>query len=419
MTRFRNRAGGRRGSIVILAALMMTLLVGMLAFVIDLGYIVAVRAELQNAADAAALAAAQRLQQPFVQFCQARTNSSTHSQAYNIYSTVLTDTTTATSPICTAQNIASLNRAGGVSVTVPTSDVSFSYWDGTNAPVAASYPDDFPNTVTVVTRRDASANGPLRLFFAQIFGISTVNLTATASATIYVGDVSSLQVIPGVNAHILPIAFDVNYWKQFVATGVSPDGNTYPGSNGLPQVQVYPYPKNAPGAFGLLDVGMPANNAPAFRSWIDNGQTPNDVSYLVSNNLVPASLTAPQQWKSGPGLTSTLASNFQSVMNEPNLMPLFEPVYNGGNGSYQLNTGSGSYQATTGNGQGATYAIVGFVGVTVTQADGSGSSLIVSVQPMAAVDPTALIANPTPASAGTLTQFGTFQTTFVSAKLTQ
>lgn len=418
MIRLRNGNRQRRGAIVVLAALVMAILVGMMAFAIDTGYMVAVRAELQNAADAAALAAAQRLQQPFVQFCQARTNSSTYPKAYDIYSAAISDSTTPTSPICTAQTIASLNRAGGVSVTVPTADISFTYWDGTNAPVAASYPDDFPNTVTVVTRRDATANGSLHLFFAQIFGIPTVDLKATASATIYVGDVSSLQTIPGVNAHILPVAFDVNYLRTFATTGVSPDGNTYSGSNGLPQVQIYPYPGNAPGSFGLLDVGMPANNTPAFRSWIDSGQTPNDINYLVSNNLVPVSLTAPEQWKCGPGMKSTLVSNFQSVMGEPNLLPLFEPVYNGGNGTYQLNSGSGSYQAATGNGQGATYAIVGFVGVTITQADGSGSSLVISVQPMAVVDPTALISNPAPAGVKR-TQFGTFQTTFVSAKLTQ
>ncbi len=419
MTPNRNAAGARRAAIAPLAALMMTILVGMLAFAIDTGYMVAVRAELQNAADAAALAAAQQLQQPFVQFSLARTNSSTYSKAYSIYSAAISDATTSTSPICTAQSIASKNRAGGVSVTVPTSDISFTYWDGTNAPVAASYPADFPNTVTVVTRRDATANGPLGLFFGQIFGVSNVSLTARASATIYAGDVSGLQVIPGVDAHILPVAFDVNYWKAFATTGASPDGNTYLASNGLPQVQVYPYPGNAPGSFGLLDVGVPANNTPAFRSWIDSGETPNDISYLVNNNLVPVSLTASKQWKCGPGLKSTLQSNFQSVMGDSNLLPLFTPVYNGGNGSYQLNTGSGSYQAATGNGQGATYAIVGFVGVTVTQADGSGSNMTISVQPLPNVDPTAIISNPKPAGPASKTQFGTFQTTFVSAKLTQ
>src|SRR5262249_9749254 len=52
----------RRGSAVLsLTALMLVFLVGMAAFVVDLGFIAVVRGELQNAADAAALAGAAQL----------------------------------------------------------------------------------------------------------------------------------------------------------------------------------------------------------------------------------------------------------------------------------------------------------------------------------------------------------------------
>jgi Flp pilus assembly protein TadG len=398
-----NGSRQRPAAIAPLSVLLIAILVGMLAFSIDIGYVVVVRAELQNAADAAALAAAQRLQGPFVQFyAPGQTNQ------LGIYSSVVGDTTTPTSPICTAQTLAADNLAGGVSVTVLSSDVSFSYWDGTNAPTAASL-SSFPNTVTVVTRRDGTANGSVNLFFARIFGITSLDLTATASATIFAGDVSSLARITGVNAHILPVALDVNYWKTFESTGVSPDGLTHLGPNGNPQLHVYPYPGNAPGSFGLLDVGIPSNDAPAFRTWIDTGSTPNDISYLLTNNLLPVSPAAPQPWKTGPGLTSTLLTNFQSVMGDPNLIPLFVPV----------NADPNNYQAATGTGQNATYAIVGFAGVNITQAEGNGNNMDISVQPMAIVDPTAVILNASPARVTKLTQFSTQQTTFVSAKLTR
>src|SRR5205823_705493 len=146
--------GGRPGAIVPLAALLITVLVGMLAFSIDIGYTVAVRAELQNAADAAALAAAQRLQDPFVQFY-----APGQKKQSQIYDSVVSDSNTAAGAIRTAQRFAAANSAGGVSITVPTSDISFSYWDGKGAFVAASYPSTFPNTVTIVTRRDSVANG--------------------------------------------------------------------------------------------------------------------------------------------------------------------------------------------------------------------------------------------------------------------
>src|SRR5207245_2454966 len=94
--------------------------------------------------------------------------------------------------------------------------------------------------------------------------------------------------------------------------------------NGSPELHVYPYPDNAPGNFGLVDVGPPQNNVPAFRNWIDDGETPNDIIYLLQNNLLPVSLQAPQSWKVGPGLKSTLLANFESVMWVPNLIPLFK-----------------------------------------------------------------------------------------------
>jgi hypothetical protein len=226
-----------------------------------------------------------------------------------------------------------------------------------------------------------------------------------------------LQVIPGVNAHILPVALDINVWTNY-ANGnlISPwlTTNVSIGPDNNPQLQVYPFATDTPGSFGLLDVGVPSNNAPAFRTWIDDGSTPNDISYLLNNNLLPVSPTNPEPWKVGPGLKSTLLSNFQSQMGVPNLIPLFAPVNPTGN---PTSPGS-SYVAATGNGQNATYAIIGFAGVTISQATGSGNNMNISIQPAAIVDPTAVILNPSPARAGQKTIFGTPQTTFISAKLT-
>jgi hypothetical protein len=417
MTFCTNCSRKRRAAVAPMAALLMALLVGMLAFSIDIGYICSVQAELQDAADAAALAGAQQLQNFFVAYY-----SPGQTQQQQIYLQITTDTTNPISPIPTAQRYAAYNQAGGVYIQVPATDISFSYYDGATFS-APSYSNNlFPNTITVITRRDNIANGPLPLFFAKIFGISTINLTATASATIYAGDVTSLQVIPGVNAHILPVALDMNVWTNFASgnftfvngsfSSNSPyltSNNVTTGPNGLPQLQVYPTNANTPGSFGLIDVGVPSNSTPAFRNWIDDGSTPNDITYLLNNNLLPVSPSNPPAWKCGPGLKSTLLSNFQSAMGESNLIPLFQPY-----------SPLPNYIAANGTGQNATYAVVGFAGVTISQADGSGNAgMTIAVQPAAIVDPTAVILNASPARASQLTVFGTPQTTFVSAKLTQ
>lgn len=228
------------------------------------------------------------------------------------------------------------------------------------------------------------------------------------------------------NAHILPVALDVNIWNRFYLTGLSPDGTIHTASNGLPQLLVYPYGPYQ-GTFSLVDVGPPQNNVPAFRSWIDEGETPNDINYMVNNNLVPVSLPGPapapgpKSWKVGPGLKSTLQSNFYNEMGRANLIPLFMPQ--SAPATWGLALSIGEYQPTyngNGGGQNQLFSIVGFAGVAISQADGSGNNMDISVQPAAVVDPTAIIRSPKPVGTQT-SQFGTSTmiTTFISAKLTR
>src|SRR4051812_36009508 len=56
----------RCGAVVPLVALLLIPLIGMLAFSVDIGYMIVVNTQLQNAADAAALAGAQQLMDPYV-----------------------------------------------------------------------------------------------------------------------------------------------------------------------------------------------------------------------------------------------------------------------------------------------------------------------------------------------------------------
>src|SRR5262245_44606083 len=52
---------GRRGTIVVISALLIVFLMIMVAFAVDLGYVLVVRTQLQNAADAAAMAGCSKL----------------------------------------------------------------------------------------------------------------------------------------------------------------------------------------------------------------------------------------------------------------------------------------------------------------------------------------------------------------------
>jgi Flp pilus assembly protein TadG len=444
MVRFHQNETRRRGATIPLFAILCVPLLGMLAFSIDIGWIALVKTDLQTAADAAALAGAEKLQALYVNSLTADLPGS-QTPPGTFLTTATTNTGTPDCPMYTAEQFAKYNKAGNVSINVRDQDVSFSFLDA-NGNFKQNYwavglVGGFPNSITVTTRRDNLQNTPVSLFFGPIFNFYKKELEATATATIYSGDVTSLQVIQGVTLqspirpHILPVALDMNIWTTFYKTGMSPDGQIHLAANGMPELYVYPIgpqtpiygqPTNTPGSFGLIDVGPPANNSPAFRTWISNGQTPNDINYLISNSLVPvsmpgpASAPGPKNWKVGPGLTSTLQSNFYGEMFVPNLIPLFIPASAPAGVQSQS---AGSYVAASGTGSGATYAIVGFAGVAVSQADGSGGNMNISIQPSALVDPTAYIQNPRPAGTQ-VSQFGTtinnpVITTFISAKLTQ
>ncbi len=89
----------RRGAIAVLAAIFIIVMLGMVAFAVDLGYISMVKTQLQSAADAAALAGA------------AATNlSQAESRA-------------------AAQQIAGMNIAAGRPVQLASSDIEFGIWD--------------------------------------------------------------------------------------------------------------------------------------------------------------------------------------------------------------------------------------------------------------------------------------------------
>src|SRR5215472_14478255 len=99
----------RRGATIPLFAILCVPLLGMLAFSIDVGYIALVKTDLQTAADAAALAGAEKLQTLYVNYQTAGLPGSQQSQG-QILTTATTNTGTWDSPIYTAEQFASFNK---------------------------------------------------------------------------------------------------------------------------------------------------------------------------------------------------------------------------------------------------------------------------------------------------------------------
>ncbi len=390
----------RKGAIAPLTALLLIPLMAMLAFSIDVGWITHTHNELQAAADAAALAGAGQLGDGFVSYYLPGVSSS---QKTTILNNAKTQATTA------AQAYAGYNGAGDVSsLTLLSSDIEFGYTDSSGNYTALPTYTGYPNTVKVTLRRDSSANGALPTFFARILGISTVDLNATATASIMGGQVNGFQSST-INSRILPMTYDVNHWNNFLKTGQSPDGGTSTAPNGLPQLSVYPSIKYT-GNFGLLSLDQSNDGASTISSWINNGVPWSDLQAEYTKGLLPLSQHSsllPPDWKGNSGLKDSDIKAVGDNINQLYLLPLFKPVSDGSLLPYLAGTGSGSNYY---------YTIVEFVGVKITAVDSTGSDKAIYVQPTCMIDPNALYDSVSVAQAPSGSS--TLTTTFVGARLT-
>jgi len=157
----RNR---QRGAVAVMTALCLTVLIGTTALAVDLGRAWVVRNELQNAADAAALAGAGALGRNYA-------------------------TPNWTQAEMKAQSAITLNRTEGSLLL--TAQVQSGYWNVTGTPAGLqSLPVPSPGAydkpaVRVTVSRAAGQNGgPLPLVLAPIIGINTMPISATAVAVI-------------------------------------------------------------------------------------------------------------------------------------------------------------------------------------------------------------------------------------------
>ncbi len=140
------------------SALMIVALLAMMAMVVDLGHYWQVRAQLQNGADAAALAGVRDLNGTLAQLPVAR---------------------------LTATSYAAQHVANGSAINLAASDVDVGTWDPalrSYAPATGSTPPYAINAVRVTAKRYDGDGGAVAPWFAQLFGKGGQNLSATSIA---------------------------------------------------------------------------------------------------------------------------------------------------------------------------------------------------------------------------------------------
>lgn len=386
----------RRGAIAPLTALLLVFLLAMVAFAVDLAWIVQTGTELQNAADAAALAGSQELMDPYVQYhLPGRTPGEKEA--------ILSDAMTAAT--ARAKEYAAHNTAGGVkNLTLLDADIEFGFTDDKNGYTKQSVHKGYPNTIKLTLRRDATANGALGLFFGPILGRPTTDVLAQASSAIYGGSIQSFSAANG-NVRMLPMTYDVAHWNAFLNTGLDPDGGLRTAADGSPILKVYESNKYK-GNFGQLALDDDHAGSSEIRDWIDNGLNQADIDVLKSRNLLPLSAHDPNKWDwlGNPGFRASTVMAVNDYVGGVYILPLFKAK----------DSSPTNYQAGVGQGSKYDYNIVQFVAVRIMPTKQTNREIV--VQPVAHADPNALFEPSSILPAGTTTQL---TTTFVVPKLTR
>ena len=165
-----NNVNNDRGVSALLVTVLVLLLLGFVSLGIDVGYLYVVRNELQNIADASALAATRELGHIYEGL------SYEEQQNYDCTSDEATIKQA-------AKEVAAKNQAGGKKpITLNDNDIIIGQWNGKNRTFTPT--TNQPDAVRVIARRDDVANGPVTTFFARIMGKDTIGVSAKATAAL-------------------------------------------------------------------------------------------------------------------------------------------------------------------------------------------------------------------------------------------
>jgi len=333
--------------ITVLAAIFSIVLVGMVAFCVDIGYILSAKEELQRSADSAALAA-----------CWEYGKQSSNGSS---------PTTAVTNSRNVAAQYAALNHVTGSAMTLdantgnsPTGDVVFGYvadFKNGQSAFTTTSPNGY-NAVKVRLRKNSDSNGEVPYFFARIFGLTGQEIESEAIAGI-IKDVKGFHTpADGSNLGILPYALDQQTWNDFVANSGTDNYRWDPttktisaGSDGLVEVNLFPQGTGSPGNRGTVDIGGSNNSTSDIARQILHGISPSDLTAL--GHPLEFDSTGKLSLNGDTGISAGVKDELSSIKGQPRVIPIFSSV--------------------SGNGKNANYTIVKWQGIRIMNVKLTGS----------------------------------------------
>jgi Flp pilus assembly protein TadG len=359
---FHSRPTQRRGNVIVLTAVLLSALLAMVAFSVDLGYVFVARAELQRTADSAAIAAAWELVDA--------TAKSAPSSLENIpKARIIAANYAGYNPVCAKSPLVDANAGNAA-----TGDLVFGYLA---QPTLPGQPLDLQqldkaNAVQVSVRRTSAMNGEVPLFFGRVMGRAGIANQAQATAAVASEFVGFRTPAGGGNLDLLPFALDVDTWNGMLAGGgadkwtrswddATKKWTVKSGGDGVREVNLFPQGTGSPGNRGTIDIGGSNNSTKDIARQITDGVSSEDLAHhggeLKFNDNGKLFLNG------DTGISAGVKDELASIKGQPRIIPIFEKV--------------------SGPGNNASYTIIKFVGVTILdeKLTGSMNSKAVTIQP--------------------------------------
>lgn len=322
----------RRGTVIVLAACMMVVVIGIAAFTVDFALVNVTKGQVQNAADSSAHAAMQEL-------ISGLGPGATRTPGY-----------AASEAEDAAAEMTARFRSGDRESTQLSAerDVRFgcrSWNSGTNEWQldwgATPY-----NMVEVTVRRTTAANAPLGAVFAQILGHNSFDIEARAVASVAPTTGFYLPEDSTATIDILPIALDLTTWNSLLAqiydqtnSGFSDQhrydsasGNVSNSSDGVPEVNIYPDANSAmpSGNRGTVDIGSPNNSTADLKRQIQYGINSSDLNWFPNGEL-RFNDDGVLFLNGDTGISAGIESALKSIVGHVRAIPIFIEVSGPGN----------------------------------------------------------------------------------------
>jgi hypothetical protein len=339
-----------------LCAIMMVVLFAMVAFAVDIGYVLTARSQLQTSADAAAMAA-----------CWELIDDNCFDENWDGPNNAR----------ATASQFAGLNLVAGDAPALHNDsntdgDVLVGHLANPHdASAVMNYgtPGEY-NAVQVRVRRNGDQNGEVGLHFARLLGINSMALEAQATAAL-VKHVRGFR-LPAQSTDkimILPFTLDQDTWASYVNGGAFTDEWTYDpetrtvtaGPDGIREINLYPEGQGASASRGTVDIGGHDANPGDVGRQIVQGVNAADLAHHGGRLELDAG--GQLSLEGATGIDLSIQSDLDYIRGRPRIIPVFTEAQGGGDDT--------------------NYCIGAFVGVRVVYVDltGATGNQCIMVQP--------------------------------------